>query len=123
MPRASAGRRGAAAATAAAPRKFLRERGDMTRRFYHAGRSRGQITLSPFRLDAVGAVELDHFVVEAEDEKRGGPFADEVGLLLGSGDGQDQRGGHAAEGAPEENVGGDLGGLLFDAAGDEAFAL
>src|SRR5579883_465982 len=69
------------------------------------------------------AGDLDDLIVETEDQEGWRPLSDEVGFFVGAGHHEDERPADGAEGAPEEEVGGQFGRLLFDGAGDHAFTM
>src|SRR4051812_11151431 len=74
-------------------------------------------------LHAVGAVQLYHFVVHAEDQEGRRPLSDEIRFLLRARNCEDERRAYGPERRPQEPVGRNLGRLLFDRPGDGPFAL
>lgn len=72
-------------------------------------------------LGAVGAVDLDEFVVDAEEEEGCGPLADEEGGMLLPRGLKDYGNGHGGEGKAEINTGWNLCGAFFDGGGDLIF--
>ena len=74
-------------------------------------------------LGLVGAVEFHELIVNAEQEKRGRPLADEKGVVPAAAEFQREREADGGKGRPQEGIRGELGGLGFDGFCDGAFAM
>lgn len=74
-------------------------------------------------LSPVGTELLHEFVVNSEKQESRRPLADEKRVFLPAGDFESEGGGDGTESEPKEGIGRELGGMFFDGAGDNAFAV
>ncbi len=69
----------------------------------------------------VGAVLLDHLVVNPQEKERGGPLADEQGMMVFAVGLEEERTQDRGQGRAQEKAGGQLGGVALHQGGSLIF--